>query len=286
VVTATLQNSSDAAALAKPSAPARTRQARTPWIALLTRGYALKTLSALTLIALWYIASSRLPPTIMPPPHVVLDVLWKEVTAGPIWFHVAITLKRIMIAFSLAMTVSLILGFAMGLSKTAELFLEVWVVTTMIVPSLVLILMIYMVAGLNDAAAVIGAAIPVVPIVTINLWEGIKGVDTKLVDMSRAYRAERLRVVRSVIAPQIAPTIFASARFGLGLVWKTVLFVELLGRSDGIGYQIEFYFQLFNMGEVLAHAVLFLVIMLMLEMGVLSAIEKRFFGWRAPRRSF
>ena len=44
-----------------------------------------------------------------------------------------------------------------------------------------------------------------------------------------------------------------------------VLFVELLGRSDGIGYKIEFYYQMFNMSEVLAHALLFLFIMLFLE---------------------
>ena len=71
---------------------------------------------------------------------------------------------------------------------------------------------------------------------------------------------------------------FASARFGLGLVWKMVLFVELLGRSDGIGYQIQFYYQLFNMGGVLAHALLFLVIMLFLEIVILGRLEKRFFA--------
>ena len=156
----------------------------------------------------------------------------------------------------------------------------------MIIPSLVLILMIYMIIGLNDGAAVIAAAIPVIPIVTINIWENIKGVDGKLIDMSLVYRADRARVIRSVVAPQIAPTLFASARLRLGLVWKMVLFVELLGRSDGIGYQVEFYYQLFNMGQVLAHALLFVGIMLFIEMGVLGQFEKRFFAWRPEQRRF
>jgi NitT/TauT family transport system permease protein len=140
--------------------------------------------------------------------------------------------------------------------------------------------------GLNDAAAIVGAAIPVIPIVTINIWESIKAVDNRLIDMAKVYRAQRPRIIRSVVAPQIAPTLFASARFGLGLVWKTVLFVELLGRSDGIGYQIQFYYQLFNMSEVLAHALLFLIIMLVLEIGIMGWIERRFFKWRAPPRRF
>ena len=196
--------------------------------------------------------------------------------SGPIWSYVLVTLRRIAIAFSVAMSVSLILGFAMGMLRTAERFFEVWILTAMIIPSLVLILTIYMVVGLNDTAAIIGAALPVIPIVTINIWENIKAVDTKLIDMSKVYRAEKMRIIRSVITPQIALTLFASARFGLGLVWKTVLFVELLGRSDGIGYQIQFYYQLFNMSGVLAHALLFLIIMLFLEIVILGRFEKRF----------
>lgn len=172
----------------------------------------------------------------------------------------------------------------MGMLRTAERFFEVWILTAMIIPSLVLILTIYMVVGLNDTAAIIGAALPVIPIVTINIWESIKAVDTKLIDMSKVYRAEKMRIIRSVITPQIAPTLFASARFGLGLVWKTVLFVELLGRSDGIGYQIQFYYQLFNMSGVLAHALLFLIIMLFLEIVILGRFEKRFFRWRPAQR--
>jgi len=74
-------------------------------------------------------------------------------------------------------------------------------------PSLVLILTIFMIVGLNEKAAVVAAALPVIPILTINIWEGIKGVDQKLIDMSRAYHASQHRIIFSVIAPQIAPTV-------------------------------------------------------------------------------
>jgi NitT/TauT family transport system permease protein len=102
--------------------------------------------------------------------------------------------------------------------------------------------------------------------------------------MSKAYHASPARIIRSVVAPQIAPVLFASARFGLGLIWKMVLFVELLGRSDGIGYKIEFYYQMFNMGEVLAHALLFLFIMLFIEIALLGNLEHRVFRWRPAQR--
>lgn len=243
-----------------------------------------RVVSVLALIGLWYLAAAVLPPSVMPAPHTVVAVLWKDMLAGGIWTDVAITMTRIVFAFSIAMTISTIVGFAMGVSRTAERFFDTWVICLLTLPSLVMILTIYMVVGLNDRAAILAAAITVTAILTINIWEGVKSVDYKLVDMAKAYHAKQGRIIRSVIAPQIAPVMLASGRFGLGLIWKMVLFVELLGRSDGIGYKIEFYYQMFNMAEVLAHALLFLFIMLFIEIVLLGMVEKRLFKWRPSQR--
>ena len=246
--------------------------------------YTIRILSAISLVGLWYLASAFLPPSIMPAPHIVVDVMWKEMVAGAIWKDVAITMGRIAASFTIAMTIAIILGFAMGVSRTAGRFFDVWVICGLTMPSLVLILTIYMVVGLNDKAAVLGAALPVVAILTINIWDGVKSVDQKLIDMSKAYHARSLIILKSVIAPQIAPVLLASARFGLGLIWKMVLFVELLGRGDGIGYKIEFYYQMFNMSKVLAHALLFLFIMLFIEIVLLGKLEHHLFKWRPAQR--
>lgn len=246
--------------------------------------YATKALSVLTLIGLWYLGAAVLPPSIMPAPHRVAVVLWHDMTGPAIWGDVAISLTRIIFAFAVAMALALVLGFAMGLSKTAERFFDVWMVGGISVPSLVIILTIFMIVGLNDRAAILGAALPVVPILTINIWAGIKSIDQKLIDMAKAYHADRAAIVRSVVAPQVAPILLASSRFGLGLIWKMVLFVELLGRSDGVGYKIEYYYQMFNMSEVLAHALLFLIIMLFIEFVLIGRIERQLFKWRPVQR--
>ena len=246
--------------------------------------FLIKALSVLVLIGLWFLGAVVLPPSIMPAPATVAGVLWEEMGAGEIWGDVAITLARIALAFCVAMSIAAVLGFAMGLSRLAEHFLDIWVIGCMTLPSLVLILTIYLVVGLNERAAVLASAVPVVPFLTINIWTGIKGIDQKLIDMSKAYHATRWRIIRSVIAPQLAPILFASTRFGLGLIWKLVLFVELIGRPNGIGYRIEFYYQTFNMSEILAYALLFMAIMLFIEIVVLGGLERRLFKWRPALR--
>jgi NitT/TauT family transport system permease protein len=243
-----------------------------------------KSLSVLVLIGLWSVGALVLPPSIMPAPSAVAQVLWDDVRSGEIWSDVAISMARIALAFCVAMPIALVAGFAMGLSKMAEGFLDVWVVGCMTLPSLVLILTIYLVVGLNERAAVLAAAVPVAPYLTINIWDGIKSIDQKLIDMSKAYHATRWRIIRSVVAPQLAPILLASTRFGLGLIWKLVLFVELIGRPNGIGYKIEFYYQTFNMPEILAHALLFMAIMLFIEIVLLGGLERRLFKWRPALR--
>jgi NitT/TauT family transport system permease protein len=236
--------------------------------------------SALSLVLIWVVAAAILPSSILPGPLLVIDALATDVQTGILWPNMWVTLTRTLGAFALAMIVATVFGVVMGLNRKAERFFDTWLIVGMTMPALVTIIVVFMVVGLNETGTIIAAAAPTLAMLTINVWEGIKGIDTKLIHMARAFRVPRSRVVSSVIMPQVAPTLMASARFGLGLVWKMILFIELLGRSDGVGYQIQFNYMLFNMSQVLAWALAFLVVMLVIEIGVFGFIERKLFHWR------
>ena len=245
-----------------------------------TRTVVITILSILSLIGMWQLGASSLPSSILPAPLPVVTALVENLIQGDIWTDIGITLGRIALAFTIAMVIALVLGFSMALSRTAGIFFQVWIISGMTIPALVVILTLYMVVGLNDTAAVMGAAAPVIPILAINIREGVKGIDTRLIGMARAFRAGKRQQIVSVMAPQVAPMLLASTRFGVGLIWKMVLFVELLGRGSGVGYKIEFYYQMFNMTQVLAYALSFVFVMLFIEVAILGTIERRIFRWK------
>lgn len=238
--------------------------------------------SVATLLGAWTLASLLLPAAVLPGPWRVLLAMAALVRTAELWSDVAVTLGRIALAFALGMGTALALGTAMAVSQRAGAFFRVWIVCGITVPAIVTILTVYMVVGMNERGAVLGAALTVVPFVAINVREGLKSLDTRLLAMGQVFRASRGQVARCIVAPQIAPMLLASSRFGLGLVWKMVLFVELLGRSDGVGFRIEYYFQLFDMTHVLAYAACFVVVMLVIEVGVFGVLERRIFRWRRP----
>jgi NitT/TauT family transport system permease protein len=98
--------------------------------------------------------------------------------------------------------------------------------------------------------------------------------------MAQSFRMSRWRTLRHVILPQLAPYIFAASRSGLALIWKIVLVVELLGRSNGIGFQIQIYFQLFDVRLILAYTFAFILVVQVIEWAALQPLERWATRWR------
>ena len=110
--------------------------------------------------------------------------------------------------------------------------------------------------------------------------EGARTLDRSFQDLSTVYRFGRFKTLRHVITPQLAPYFAASARSGLALIWKIVLVVELLGRSNGVGFQLHLYFQLFDVPGILAYTIAFVIVVQILELGALQPWERYAGRWR------
>ena len=86
--------------------------------------------------------------------------------------------------------------------------------------------------------------------------------------------------MRHLVLQELAPYFAATARNGLALVWKIVLVVEHLGRSNGVGFQLHGYFQLFDVATILAYAIGFIVVVQAIEILLLDPWQRRATRWR------
>jgi NitT/TauT family transport system permease protein len=240
----------------------------------------LKLLSLATAVIVWWGLSLTLPPEIFPGPIETARVLWGDIAGGGVWTDVAMTMLRVVGGLVLALLLGVPVGVVMGLSRRTEAVLDLWVMIGLTIPSLCYTIMAFMWFGLNDAAAIIAIAVTAAPSITINIWEGVKNIDTRLVAMARVFEASRPTILRRVLLPQIFPYVMASARFGLGIIWKITVLVELIGRPNGVGFKLFYWYQLADMRQVLAWTLLFTIIMLLIELLILKPIERRLFAWR------
>lgn len=237
--------------------------------------------SFLLLLALWALAAELAQASrTLPGPLAVLEAAWRELLAGELLHHLAATLGRVAASFAIAMTVGSAIGIAMGRSAWADEFGRPWLLLGLNMPALVTIVLCYVWIGLVEAAAVTAVALNKIPNVAVTVREGAKALDRGLLEMAQAFAVPRGRVLAHLVLPQLAPYLLGAARSGLALVWKIVLVVELLGRPNGVGFQIHTAFQLFDVATILAYALAFVAIVQLIEWRALEPLARRLERWR------
>lgn len=242
----------------------------------------LRLLSVALFLAAWYAGSAAIGAVLLPPPHRVAAAMWSEAVSGALFFNLAATLLRVAAAFALAMAGGIALGIAMGRSRRTDALLDTWLIVFLNLPALVVIVLAYIWAGLTETAAIAAVALNKFPNTAVTMREGARALDAGLQEMAQVYRFDRWTTLRHVMLPQLAPYMAAASRSGLSLVWKIVLVVELLGRPNGVGFEIGTAFQLFDVTRILAYAFAFIAVMLAIEYLMVQPFERRTTRWR-PR---
>jgi NitT/TauT family transport system permease protein len=237
-------------------------------------------MSALVFLLAWQIAASLADSRLLPTVTAVLRAMLAQTVSGALPWNLAITLGRVAAAFTLSLLLGCALGIAMGRWRRLDLILDNAVTVLLNLPALVVIVLIYVWFGMNEIAAISAVALNKLPTTVVTLREGARAMDPALGEMAESFRMSRWRTLRHVILPQLAPYIFAASRAGLALIWKIVLVVELLGRSNGVGFQIQIFFQLFDVTLILAYTFAFILVVQVIEWGILQPLERRVTRWR------
>jgi NitT/TauT family transport system permease protein len=232
-------------------------------------------------IVLWFLAAhSAGPGPLLPSPFRVAAFAWRETLDGELPRQMGATLARVGAAFVLAMAVGSAVGYAMGRWPRANAIADPWLVIALNLPLLMIVILAYIWVGLNDVAAVLAVVVAKAPTVVVTIREGARALDPGLDEMATAFRLPPLKRFRAVVLPQLAPYLAASGRSGLSITWKIVLVVELLGRPNGVGFALNFYFQNFDVTGIIAYGLAFAAVMLLVEGALLQPLERRANLWR------
>ena len=237
-------------------------------------------LSVAALLILWQFFAWYLQSRALPSPAMVMSAVGTEWRSGDLVYHTLATLGRVTAAFIVAMAIGSAAGIALGRSELLNRAFDPWVILFLNIPALVIIVLSYIWFGLNEAAAVGAVALNKIPNVIVTVREGAKSLDPQFGEMARVFRFSRWQVLRHVVLPQLQPYFAAATRSGVSLIWKIVLVVELLGRSNGVGFQIHLHFQLFDVATILAYTLVFVAVMLAVEYLLLQPLENHSRRWR------
>lgn len=241
---------------------------------------AMRIFSFLLLVTIWQLAALILNSSVLPTPKTVIDIFIYEIIHGEMLYHLGITLWRVILAFFIAMLIGTGLGIAMGSKKNINIMFDGWHILLLNTPALVTIILCYVWFGLNEIAAITAVALNKIPNVLVTVREGTRAIDGKILQVADVFKVGLKKKFFKFFLPQLYPYIMAAARGGISLIWKIVLVVELLGRSNGIGFKLNEFFNLFDIASLFAYTLSFVAIMIFVEYAIVSPIERRLNKWR------
>ena len=237
----------------------------------------------LTLLGLWYLGVEQgwLSEQVLPPPAYVYDTLSDLFASGDLWINAAASLQRVVVGFALGGAIGVALGLAMGLSKTVEDYLLPTFNAIVQIPVLGWLPFALLLFGIGEPLKyVLIAKAALVPI-TLCTLQAFKQAPQGLLEAGRAYGFSRWQSVIFIVLPAAVPTLFTGLRLGFTKAWLSLVVVELVASSEGLGYLIVYGRQLFQLDLVMAAVVVVGAIGLVIDRGFDYA-ERRLNRGRAP----
>lgn len=216
---------------------------------------------------------------LLPYPATVLSALLEQAGQVLFWQSILATLLRVVLGLVLGAALGALLAALTCLSPWCDRLLSPAIRVIRAAPVASFILLVILWTGRSNVPAVI-AAMMVLPVVWDSLSQGIRAVDPKLLELGRAYRFSRGKILTLIYLPSLRPQILAALTTGAGLAWKSGVAAEVLCLPrPALGTQIYNTKYLLEIPELFAWTAVTVALSLALEYLLRRAMARWGKGW-------
>ena len=225
---------------------------------------------------IWEVTSrlSSLPDFMFPSLTQVFGTLFNGIISGQITDAVAKSMGRILIGFTIAIIIGLILGYFIWRYKLVEDTLGFVVTALQSIPSIVWFPLAIIWFGLNDFSILFIVTIGATWTMTVNATSGFKNVPQLYQRVAKTYGSTGLHFLRTVILPASVPQIISGLRIAWAFSWRALMAGELLGGGGGLGQLLEMGRSLGQMDLVISVMIIIAVIGTIVDNVVFSRLER------------
>ena len=183
----------------------------------------------------------------LPPPSQVIADTWPLISdpffdhggvdKGMFW-HLAASLSRVALGFSLAAGVGIALGVLIGKSTVAYRGLDPIFQVLRTVPPLAWLPLSLAAFQRADPSAIFVIFITAIWPIILNTAVGIREIPQDYVNVVRVLRLSPLEYFWKIMLPATVPYMFTGLKIGIGLSWLAIIAAEMLIGGVGIGFFI------------------------------------------------
>lgn len=238
----------------------------------------------LILLWLWQVSVEKnwVNPLLLPAPELVWTALKDLYQSGELWSNLKVSLSRIAYGFSAGISLALLLGLSMGLSKTVEAYVWPTFKVINLVPVVGWIPLLVLLVGIDEALKIILIAKSALVPMTINVFKGVRNIPRSLTEVAEVYQLSPWSKFKNLVLPGAFISFIGGLRLSLASAWGALVAVELLASSEGIGYLMVYGRQIFQLDVVLATVIVIGLVGFAFDV-VIRLIQKRFSAWHTQK---
>jgi sulfonate transport system permease protein len=240
-----------------------------------------RALVPLLLLLLWQIASwaGWIDDSTLASPVQVWHAFSDSVSSGQLGPSILTSLRRVVIGLAIGVSIGTLFGLIAGLSRIGEEFVDGPMQMLRSLPFLGLMPLLIVWLGIGEGVKIGLVVVGVIFPVYLNLHKGIRSVDPRFAELSKACGVGRWGVITKVILPGALPSFLVGLRFSLGIAWLSLVIGETVNADKGIGYLIMQGQQYLQTDVIVMGLVIYALLGLILE-GIVRLIEWRLLPWR------
>ncbi len=230
----------------------------------------------------WFITTFTPAKETTPGPIAVIQLLiesfFQPIGSHVITGHLLVSLRRVLVGFSVATVLGIVLGIAMGTSKWAEAIFKPIFELLRPIPPIAWISLVILFFGIGEVSKYILCGIGAFTNVTLNAYTGAQNVDPELIGCARMLGTSERDIFFRVILPSCTPQIFAGMQVALSTSWMAVLAAEMVGAQEGCGWMIQRGSDTLNITLVMVGMIVVGIVGLLLAT-IMRKIEGRLCSW-------
>lgn len=236
--------------------------------------------SLLLLVAAWEAVAMLYGPLVLPDPRSAFSTLMALIDSGAAWPELAVTARRALIGFALALGAGSVLGLAAGVSMTASMMSRPLVTVLLGTPPIAWLVLAMLWFGASDGTPVFTVFIASFPVVFIGALQGARTLDNHLHAMAESFHLPRRMMFFDVYLPHVLSYLFPAWIAALGMSWKVVVMAELLSTQDGVGAALAVSRSQLDTASTMAWIVAIVGLLLAIEYLLLEPIKREVERWR------
>ena len=195
----------------------------------------------LALLALWTVSSATglLDPRILSEPWSVVATAGELIADGRLQENLAVSSQRALLGLFFGIVAGAVLALVSGLSRVGESLIDGPVQIKRAIPGLALIPLLILWFGIDETMKVLTIALGVFVPVYLQTHAGLRSIDLRYVELAQTVGLTRAGFIRRVVLPGALPGFFLGLRFAVTGAWVSLVVVEQINSTSGIGYMME-----------------------------------------------